>query len=184
MTEREKMLAGELYEAWSPELVQARARARRLTRRFADADVEDLAGRTATLRELLGAVGDGAYVEPPLFVDYGSYVRLGARAYLNTGCVLLDCSWIDIGDDAFLGPGVHVYAATHPLVAEERIRGPELAKPVRIGARTWIGGGTLLMPGVTVGEGSTVGAGSVVTRDVPPRTLAAGNPCKVIRRIP
>jgi maltose O-acetyltransferase len=176
------MLAGELYLASDPELVRARARARRLARRLSDADPDDLETRTALLRELLGSVGPGAYVEPPLFADYGAHVSLGARAYLNTGCVLLDCNRIEIGEDAFLGPGVHVYTATHPVDADERVRGPELARPVRIGARVWVGGRAVILPGVTIGEGSTVGAGSVVTRDVPPRCVAAGNPCRVVRR--
>lgn len=184
MTEREKMLAGELYVATDPELVRARDGARRATRRFAELDPADVEPRAAILRELLGSFGPGAYVEPPLFVDYGAHLHLGARAYLNTGCVLLDCARIDIGDDAFLGPGVHVYTATHPLDPEERARGPELARPVRIGAKAWIGGAVVIVPGVSIGEGATIGAGSVVTRDVPPRCVAAGNPCRVIRTLP
>jgi maltose O-acetyltransferase len=184
MTEREKMLAGELYLANDPELVCARLSAKRATRRFAEADPGDVEGRAAILRELLGSFGPGAYVEPPLYVDYGAHLHLGARAYLNTGCVLLDCARIDIGDDAFLGPGVHVYAASHPLDPDERARGPELARPVRIGAKVWIGGAAVIVPGVTVGDGATIGAGSVVTRDVPARCVATGNPCRVIRTLP
>jgi maltose O-acetyltransferase len=184
MTEREKMLAGEPYLATDPELVRARASARHAMRRFAEADPEDVDGRAAILRALLGSLGPGAYVEPPLFVDYGAHLQLGARAYLNTGCVLLDCARIDVGDDAFLGPGVHVYTATHPLDPEERVRGPELARPVRIGAKAWIGGSVVILAGVTIGDGATIGAGSVVTRDVPPRCVAAGNPCRVIRKLP
>ncbi|MFT3917097.1 MAG: sugar O-acetyltransferase [Anaeromyxobacteraceae bacterium] len=184
MTEREKMLSGQLYLASDPELVAARVRARRLARQLADTDPEDVEGRLSILRGLLGAVGAGAWIEPPLFVDYGAQVHLGARAYLNTGCVLLDCARIDIGDDAFLGPAVQIYTATHPVDPDERVKGPELARPVRIGAKAWIGGAAVILPGVTVGEGATVGAGSVVTRDVPARCVAAGNPCRVLRRLP
>lgn len=183
MTEQEKMLSGELYLASDPALVRARTRTRRLARRLLDADPDDLEGRDAILRELLGSVGPGAYVEPPLFVDYGAYVTLGARAYLNTGCVLLDCNRIELGEDAFLGPGVHVYTATHPVDPDERVRGPELARPVRIGARVWVGGAAVILPGVSIGDGSTIGAGSVVTRDVPARCVAAGNPCRIVRRL-
>lgn len=183
MTERQKMLAGELYLASDPELTRARARARRLVRRLWETDPDELEARASLLAELLGACGPGAYVEPPLFVDYGEHVHLGARAYLNTGCVLLDCNRIELGDDVFFGPAVHVYTATHPVDPEERIRGPELALPVRIGARVWVGGASVILPGVTIGEGSTIGAGSVVTRDVPARCVAAGNPCRVMRTL-
>lgn len=183
MTEREKMMAGELYLASDPELVRARARAHRLVRGLGELDPDELEASVALLGELLGAFGPGAYVEPPLFVDYGHNVFLGARVYLNTGCVLLDCNRIDVGDDVFFGPAVHVYTATHPLDPEERVRGLERALPVRIGARVWVGGSSVILPGVTVGEGSTIGAGSVVTRDIPARSLAVGNPCRVIRSL-
>lgn len=184
MTEREKMLSGELYLANDPELARARLSAKRAMKRFAEAEVDDDDGRAAILRGLLGSVGPGAYVEPPLFVDYGANLHLGARAYLNTGCVILDGARVDIGEDAFLGPGVHVYTAAHPLDPDERARGPEFARPVRIGAKAWVGGSAVLVPGVTVGDGATIGAGSVVTRDVPARCLAVGNPCRVIRTLP
>jgi len=128
-------------------------------------------------------VGPDAWIEPPFHCDYGTHLYLGARVYMNFQCVVLDCSRVDIGDDVFLGPGVHVYAAMHPLDPDQRIRGPELARPVKIGAKVWIGGGTILCPGVTIGEGTTVGAGSVVTKDLPPYSLAAGNPCTVVRQL-
>jgi maltose O-acetyltransferase len=184
MTEREKMLAGELYLATDPELVRARSIARRAMRRFAATDPDDVPGREAILREHLGSFGPAAYVEPPLFVDYGAHLHVGARAYLNTGCVLLDCARIEVGADALLGPGVHVYTAMHPIDPEERARGPELARPVHIGAKAWLGGSAVILPGVTIGDGATIGAGSVVTRDVPARCVAAGNPCRVIRALP
>lgn len=180
-SEREKMLAGELYVALDPELVAARRRARTVLREY-NAQ-EDAATRRSLLERLLGAVGPDAWIEPPFFCDYGSHIHLGARAYLNSQCVILDCNRVDIGDDAMFGPGVHVYAATHPLDADERIQGRELAHPVRIGAKTWIGGGAIICPGVTIGEGTTIGAGSVVTRDVPPYVLAVGNPCRAVRSL-
>ena len=112
-----------------------------------------------------------------------SNISIGARFYANFDCVILDPGLVEIGDDVFFGPGVHIYTATHPIDANERIKGPELAGPVRIGSRCWIGGRSIILPGVTIGEGSTVGAGSVVTSDVPPNVLAAGNPCRVVRTL-
>lgn len=180
-TEREKMLAGELYDAMDPELVALRQRARRLTRAYNDSDAAEEARRAELLQELLGQVGTKTWIEPPFHCDYGGNIRLGARVFINFHCTILDCNLVTVGDDASFGPGVHIYAATHPLDPDERIKGPELARPVTIGAKAWIGGGAIILPGVTIGEGSTIGAGSVVTRDVPAYVLAAGNPCRVIR---
>lgn len=182
-TEKEKMLAGELYVAADPELVAARARARKLLRAYNPSTEEELKLRESLLSQLLGAVGAGTWIEPPFFCDYGEHIRLGARVYMNFQCVILDCNPVTLGDDVFLGPGVHIYAATHPLDADERIKGPELGRPVTIGAKVWIGGGSIICPGITIGEGSTIGAGSVVTRDIPPYVFAAGNPCRVIRNL-
>jgi maltose O-acetyltransferase len=180
-TEKEKMLAGELYVAADPELATARARARKLLRAYNQSTEEELKLRERLLSQLLGAVGAGTWIEPPFYCDYGEHIRLGARAYMNFNCVILDCNPVTLGDDVFLGPGVHIYAATHPLDPDERIKGPELGRPVTIGAKVWIGGGAIICPGVTIGEGSTIGAGSVVVRDIPPYVAAAGNPCRVIK---
>lgn len=177
------MLAGELYVATDPELTAARFRARRLLRAYNAADDEDAARRRELLEQLFGSVGPDVWIEPPFQCDYGTQLHVGARVFMNFQCVILDCGTVTIGDDVSFGPGVHIYAATHPLDADERIKGPELAKPVTIGAKAWIGGGSFILAGVTIGEGSTIGAGSVVTKDVPPYVLAAGNPCRVIRSL-
>jgi len=182
-SEREKMLSGDPYLASDPELTAARVRCRRLLRELNESDPTDEDERREIFARLLGRVGDGAWIEPPFFCDYGTNIDVGSRFYANFHCVILDPAQVEIGDDVFFGPGVHVYTAEHPLVASERIRGPELARPVRIGSRVWIGGGAILLPGVSVGEGSTIGAGAVVVRDVPPGVFAAGNPCRVIRPI-
>ncbi|WP_074948391.1 sugar O-acetyltransferase [Myxococcus fulvus] len=182
-TEMEKMLAGELYNGWDAQLTAARSRARRLLRAYNDTLMEDEDLRKQLLGQLLGQVGEGVYLEPPFHCDYGTFIQLGKRVYMNFQCVILDCNRVTIGDDVSFGPNVHIYAATHPLDADERIKGPELSKPVTIGAKTWVGGGTIILPGVTVGEGVTLGAGSVVTKDVPPYVLAAGNPARVIRAL-
>ncbi|HCF57824.1 MAG TPA: maltose acetyltransferase [Myxococcales bacterium] len=182
-TEKEKMLGGELYLGNDPELVAERIACRRLLQQLNQGDPGDLAARQSLLARLLGGMGENAYIEPPFFCDYGSHIYVGDRFYANFQCVILDCARIEIGDDVFFAPGVHVYAATHPLEAAERIKGPELARPVSIGSRVWMGGGSIVLPGVRIGEDTTIGAGSVVTRDVPAGVLAAGNPCRVIRKL-
>lgn len=182
-TEREKMLAGELYDASDPELVLARRRARDLLRAFNGSRDEEHDARRRILGELLGAVGEGAWIEPPFSCDYGRNITLGDRVYFNFHCVVLDCAAVTIGDDVFFGPSVQVYAATHPLDHVERKSGRELARPITIESDVWVGGGAILCPGVRVGARSVIGAGSVVTRDVPEGVVAAGNPCRVIRHL-
>src|SRR5690349_364319 len=182
-TEREKMLRGEPYDAYDADLVAARARARRLWRRFNAIDNEARDEQAAVLRELLGAYGEGALIEQPFLCDYGAHITVGAGAYLNMQCLVLDSAAVTIGPQAFLGPNVQLITADHPRLAAERLAGTEFAKPVTVGARSWLGAGVIVCPGVTIGEESVVGAGSVVTRDVPPRVVAAGNPCRVIRSL-
>jgi maltose O-acetyltransferase len=175
MTEREKMLAGELYRPDDPELVDARARARKLLDAFnAVPSAERLAG-------LVGHAGEGCEVVAPLICDYGWNISLGERAFLNAGAVILDCAPVAIGAQALIGPNVQLLAADHPRDPELRRSGLELAAPVTVGANAWVGAGAILCPGVSVGDDSIVGAGSVVTRDVPAGVVAAGNPCRVIR---
>ena len=182
-TEREKMLAGELYIASDPELVLERRRARDLLRAYNGSRDEEHDARRQILGELLGAVGEGAWIEPPFWCDYGRNITLGDRVYFNFNCVILDCAAVTIGDDVFFAPNVQVYAATHPLDHVTRKSGLELARPITIESDVWIGGGAILCPGVRVGARSVIGAGSVVTRDVPEGVVAAGNPCRVIRSL-
>ena len=178
------MLAGELYLASDPELVADRKRARRLCRAYNATTEEEEAVRLGLLRELLGAVGEAPVIEPPFECDYGCYIYGGDRLYINYGCVVLDCAAVRIGDDVMMGPSVQIYAATHPIDAVTRVSGPELAAPITIGNRVWIGGGSILCPGITIGDNTTIGAGSVVTRDLPANVVAAGNPCRVLRTLP
>jgi maltose O-acetyltransferase len=179
--QRARMLSGELYRASDPELVRERARARALLGRYNATGPEDGDERRALLAELLGAVGEDAWVEPPFRCDYGWNVSLGEGAYLNVGCVVLDCAPVEIGPLAKLGPSVQLCAATHPTDPAQRAEGLEYALPIALGRNVWIGAGAIVGPGVTIGEDSVVGAGSVVLRDVPPRVVAAGNPCRVVR---
>ena len=182
-TECEKMLAGELYDASDPELVLARRRARDLLRTFNNSRDEDYDARRQILGELLGAVGEGVWIEPPFSCDYGRNIALGDRVYFNFNCVVLDCAAVTIGSDVFFGPGVQVYAATHPTDHAVRRSGLELARPIVVESDVWVGGGAILCPGVRIGARSVIGAGSVVTRDVPEGVVAVGNPCRVIRPI-
>jgi maltose O-acetyltransferase len=175
------MLCGELYRAWDPELVEARAGARRLTARFNATAQEDEEQQQALMRELFAEVGEGAWIEPPFHCDYGWNITLGERVYLNFGCVILDCAPVTLGPLTKLGPAVQLCAAAHPVDPQERETGLEYAKPIAIGRNVWIGAGAIVGPGVTIGDESVIGAGSVVLEDVPPRSVAAGVPCRVLR---
>jgi maltose O-acetyltransferase len=181
-SERDKMLAGELYDPLDPELVLARSRARDLCRDLNATREDRQEDRRRILQALLGAGGVDVWMQPPFFCDYGSNIRLGKKCFFNFNCVVLDVCPVRVGDYTLFGPAVQVYTATHPLDAELR-RTQEFGKPVEIGSDVWVGGGAIICPGVTIGSRSVVGAGSVVTRDLPDGVFAAGNPCRVIREL-
>ena len=183
MTEREKMLAGQLYLAADPELIELRRRARALTRAFNATTEDESQLRHEILGQLFGHIGEKIEVEPPLRCDYGFNIRVGENFYANFGLVVLDCAEVIIGDNVLLGPNVQLYAASHPLEPEVRATLEELAAPVRIGSNVWIGGSAIVLPGVSIGDNTTIGAGSVVTRDIPANVVAVGNPCRVLRRV-
>lgn len=172
---RERMLAGEPYDPYDPELGEMHQRAQQLLHVLNTSAPED-DWRHALLRELLGAFGDGAEIKPPFYCDYGAHITVGEGVFLNYDCVILDCNRVRLGNRTLLGPKVQIYTATHPLDPAERRKGWESALPIEVGSDVWIGGGAILCPGITVGDGTTIGAGSVVTRDVPPGVFAAGNP--------
>jgi maltose O-acetyltransferase len=181
-TEREKMLAGELYDPLDPELVAGRTRARDLCWRLnatAEADQDE---RRRVLRDLFATGGETVWMQPPFFCDYGSNIELGERVFFNFNCVVLDVCRVRIGDFTLFGPAVQIYTPMHPMDADLRRR-QEYGKPIAIGSDVWIGGGALILPGVRIGSRAVIGAGSVVTRDVPDGMFAAGNPCRVIRVI-
>jgi maltose O-acetyltransferase len=181
-TEREKMLAGELYDPLDPGLVADRIRARNLIQDLNATREADEAARRRILVQLLGAGGQDAWVQPPFFCDYGSNIMLGTRVFFNFNCVVLDVCAVRIGDFTMFGPSVQIYTATHPMDPETRRR-LEFARPVTIGSDVWVGGAAIVCPGVTIGSRSVIGAGSVVTRDIPEGVFAAGNPCRVIRQL-
>lgn len=181
-TEREKMLAGELYDASDPELARASRRARDLCQDLNATRDADHETRRRILTDLLGSGGDSVWLQPPFHCDYGSNIHMGERVYFNFNCIILDVCRVSIGDFTMFGPAVQIYTATHPMSAQLR-RTKEFGKPVTIGSDVWVGGAAVICPGVTIGPRSVIGAGSVVTRNIPEGVFAAGNPCRVIREI-
>jgi maltose O-acetyltransferase len=182
-TEKDKMLAGDLYDPLDPQLVVERRRARLLTKALNDTRDDQQEERARLIRTLIPASGRDTWIEPPFYCDYGHNITLGDRVFFNFNCVVLDVAPVSIGSRVLFAPAVQIYAATHPLSAEARAGGLESGKPVSIGDDVWVGGGAIVCPGVRIGERSVVAAGSVVTRDIPAGVLAAGNPCRVIREI-
>ncbi|MGF1697123.1 sugar O-acetyltransferase [Vibrio lamellibrachiae] len=182
MSEKQKMLAGEPYQAWDEELFQSRIECRKILRELNNSIPNTSEWRAAS-DELIPNAPD-AYLEPPFRCDYGSNIKLGKNFYANFNCVMLDVAEITIGDNVMLAPNVQLYTASHPLNAKERVvDGVEFGVPITIGDNAWLGGGVIVCPGINIGENSVIGAGSVVTRDIPANVVAAGNPCRVIRAI-
>lgn len=182
-SQKERMLAGDLYIAEDPELQAASRRAYRLSREYETRYAVDLDSAQQVLHEMLGAVGPDVNIKPPLYVDYGKYITVGARTFANYGLMALDVAPITIGEDVQIGPNVQLLTPTHPVDPELRRQKYEAAKPIVIGNNVWLGGGAIVLAGVTIGENSVIGAGAVVTRDIPPNVVAAGNPARVIREI-
>ena len=182
-SERERMLAGEPYRADDPELVEMHLAAMRGQARFNATSTDDEAERAAALAELLGAIGPGTVIRPPLFVDYGVHLTIGSDCFANFGLVALDCARITIGDAVQMGPNVQLLTPTHPTDPVERRSGIEGAGPITIGDNVWLGGGAIVLANVTIGADTVVGAGAVVTRDLPPGVVAVGNPARVVREV-
>jgi maltose O-acetyltransferase len=194
MTEKQKMLAGEPYRSRDPELLAMYHRARGLLAKFAGIPSFDTEERREVLLDLFGSLGQGTWIEAPFYCDYGVNINLGSDCFINANCVFLDCNTITIGNNVLIGPAVQLYTATHPFAASERLQFDDpddpkrsryvtQALPITIGDDTWIGGGAILMPGIAIGARSTIGAGSVVLESIPEDSLAAGNPCHVLRRL-
>lgn len=181
-TEKEKMLAGEYYDAMDEELVRDRIRARELAFAFNQTNPNDKDNRQALLKQLIHMKGS-CFFEGNIHVDYGYNIEVGDHFYANYGCVILDVNKVIIGDNVLLAPHVQIYTATHPVDPQERLTGKEFGKPVIIGNNVWIGGGAIICPGVTIGNNVTIGAGAVVTKDIPDNVFAAGNPVEIIRKV-
>ena len=188
------MVRGEPYDTREAELLALAHRARALIAQFSATPSTDGDARHSVLTQLLGTVGDGVWIEPPFFCDYGVNLHIGPGSFVNVNCVFLDSAEIRIGANALIAPGVQLVTATHPLRAADRIvpvaerepgRSPYRthARPIRIGDDVWIGAGTIVLPGVTIGDAVTIGAGSLVTADIPSHSLAFGQPCRVQRSL-
>jgi len=191
-TEKEKMLAGEYYDATDKELIERWHLAKKLTKEYSKADTTDERLLSNLLNLLLGSKGENVWISAPFFVDYGENIHIGNNCEINMNCVFLDCNKITIGDNCGIGPNVQIYAVTHPVDPEERLNKDitthlgawkTMSAPVTLGNNVWIGGGSVILPGVTIGDNTTIGAGSVVTQSIPANCLAVGNPCKVIRQL-
>ncbi len=174
-SERDKMLSGEMYRPGDPEIQADLVATARWLARY---NVSLPAERPALLRERLGSVGEAAEIRPPFFCDYGFNIRLGAGAFLNFNCVILDVVEVAIGVGTQIGPAVQIYAADHPRDPEQRRSGLEFGRPVHVGRNVWVGGGAIILPGVRVGDDAVIGAGSVVTKDVPAGTTVRGSPAR------
>ena len=182
MSERRKMVAGELYDPLDSELVAARTRARNLCQLLNATTEAETETRRRIVQELFGAGGDSVWVQPPFFCDYGANIELGERVFFNFNCVVLDVCPVRIGSFTLFGPSVQILTPMHPWNAAQRRRA-ESGKLIEIGEDVWVGGGAIILPGVRIGARAVIGAGSVVTRDIPGDVFAAGNPCRVMREI-
>ncbi|HGF7793553.1 TPA: chorismate mutase [Enterococcus faecium] len=180
-TEKEKMIAGDLYFANDPELVADRMFARSQSQIINQAESAEL--RSQLLKETFGRTGKKIYMEPVINFDYGYNIFVGENFYANFNCTFLDVSTIEIGDNCMFAPNVQLYTATHPLHPVKRNSGLEYAKPIKIGNNVWLGGGVIVTPGVTLGDNVVVGAGSVVTKSFPDNVVVAGNPARIIKTV-
>jgi maltose O-acetyltransferase len=182
-TEKEKMLASELYDPHDQQLSDERIKARLLLKALNDSREDQPEERSRILKELIPNAGEGLWLQPPFYCDYGSNMIIGEKVFFNFNCVVLDVAQVMIGSRTLFGPNVQIYTATHPMSHRERASGVEYAKPIAIGEDVWVGGSAVICPGVTIGDRSVIGAGSVVTKDIPADVFAAGNPCRVIRSL-
>ncbi|HSC55287.1 MAG TPA: sugar O-acetyltransferase [Phnomibacter sp.] len=182
-TEKEKMIAGEMYDPLDKQLVQDRLQTRLLLKALNETREDDTKERSRLLKELLPNAALDLWLQPPFYCDYGYNMKVGERVFFNFNCVVLDVAIVTIGSRTMFGPNVQVYTATHPLNHIERSSGREYAKAIVIGEDVWVGGSAVICPGVTIGDRTVIGAGSVVTKDIPADVIAAGNPCRVIRSL-
>ena len=190
MTEKEKMLCGKIYDPSDKELVTLRANAHRLSKEYNELLETD--SKRAEVIKALGISGECFYLQGPVQFDYGCFTSIGKNSYANFNFTCVDCAPITIGENVFIGPNVSLLTPVHPLCWQDRnsyekpdgtLTDKEYAKPITIGSNCWIAGNVTICGGVTIGEGCVIGAGSVVTRDIPPNSLAVGIPCRVIREI-
>lgn len=183
MSEYDKMLSGEIYQATNPELLHDLNLCKDLCWEYNQIRPTLLRERNLKLQQMLGQSDDDTFINQPFLCDYGKHIRVGKRFFANFNFVVLDEAMVTIGDDAFIGPNVSIYTACHSTDPQERNTRREWALPVTIGNNCWIGGSVTILPGVTIGDNVTIGAGSVVTHDIPSDSVAFGNPCEVKRKL-
>ncbi len=183
MSEKEKMINGELYDAEDSELKNARIRAKTICQKYNSLAVDADEEKQELLKKLFGKTGKQLKIEPNFFCDYGFNIEIGENFYMNHNSVILDCAKVKFGENVFIGPNCGFYTAIHPIKAEERNKFLETAQPITIGDNVWLGGNVTVLPGVKIGNNTVIGAGSVVTKDIPDNVVAVGNPCKVIKNI-
>ena len=182
MTEKEKMEAGYLYLP-SGELVKHRYKIQDAVFEYNKIPASQYQKRSEAIKKILGKTGERIDILPPFKCDYGYHIEVGENFFANYNFIVLDGNTVRIGDNVLIAPNVGIYAAGHPFDVEQRNAGLEYAYPVTIGDNVWIGGSSVIIGGVTIGSNTVIGAGSVVIRDIPSGVLAAGNPCRVIRKL-
>lgn len=194
MKEIDKALSGENFICNDPEIMEVIKNARRLTNLYNQSDFDNKLERHRILEKLFGSMGENVTVDTPLYCDYGRNIHIGSNVIININCTFVDCNRIDIGDNVLIASNVQMYTSTHSVLPKERLVNnwnsdmeipffTVYARPIKIGNNVWIGGGAIILPGVTIGDNAVIGAGSVVNKDIPPNTVAVGNPCKVIRYV-
>lgn len=191
MTEQEKMLAGKIYDPSDSELTALRQKAHRLCLEYNQL-LETDQKRAETIKDLGIVGGENAYFQGPMQFDYGCFTTVSAGFYANFNFTCVDCCPVTIGENVFVGPNVSLLTPVHPFRWQDRnpykkpdgtVTDKEYARPITIGDNCWLAGNVTVCGGVTIGEGCVIGAGSVVTRDIPPHSLAVGVPCRVVRAI-
>lgn len=184
MGEKEKMLAGKLYDAnYDKSLIEDRLKAKDKCYEFNNLKPSEYEKRNNIIKELFGKTGKNFTIEQNFWCDYGYNIYAGENLYINHNCVILDCAKVEFGENVFIAPNCSFYTAGHPLDIETRNKGLEYAKPIKIGNNVWIGGNVIVLPGITIGDNVTIGAGSVVTKNIPSNVVAVGNPCRIIKEL-
>lgn len=183
MSEKHKMLNGEIYNAYDEDLILLRNKARHLTKLYNNTDPEEADERINLLKKLFGKIGGNFEIEPPFHCDYGTNIEIGENFYANFNFLVLDDGLVKIGDDVLIAPNVSIFTATHLIDPALRPKNADYTKAVTIGNNVWIGGGSIINPGITIGNNSVIGSGSVVTKNIPDNVVAVGNPCKIIKYI-
>ena len=193
MTEYEKLMAGQPYSGADPQILDLQTKGQKAKAEVDKVPMNDFAARMQAFENLFGSMAGPCIVHPPFKVSFGSHIHMGNWCFVNAGATFLDDALITIGDYTAIGPNVQLITATHPTKPEDRFIMKDegfppfevvnIAKPIVIGTKVWIGAGAIIMPGITIGDGAVVGAGSIVTKDVAPRTVVAGNPARFIKSV-